>query len=107
RPTTETGGGRPTGGHGAQPRKKWPCHLLGRGGAAVLALEALDPAGGVHQLLFAGVEGVALGADFHVDVALVGRAGRKAMPAGAYHLDGIVGGMNRRLHGQITWKPQL
>ena len=40
------------------------------GGAA---LEALDPAAGVDQLLLAGVEGVALGAELDVQVRLVER----------------------------------
>ena len=34
----------------------------------VALLEPLDAAGGVHQMLLAGEEGVALRADFHLDV---------------------------------------
>ena len=50
---------------------------LGGVGFGVLAAEALDATGGVHQLLLAGKERVAGGADFHVDIALVGRAGKR------------------------------
>jgi len=35
------------------------------------SLETFDAAGRIHQLLFAGEERVAGGADFHADVALV------------------------------------
>src|ERR1019366_7954793 len=40
-------------------------------GLGVLAAETLDASGGVHQLLLAGEERMAGGADFHADVALV------------------------------------
>ena len=46
-------------------------------GLGVLAAEALDAACGVDQLLLAGEERVAGGADFDDDVALVGGAGLK------------------------------
>ena len=46
-----------------------------RVGGGVLAAEALDAAGGVDQLLLAGEERVAGGADFDDDVALVRGAG--------------------------------
>src|SRR2546421_10727298 len=45
-------------------------------------LEALDPAAGVDQLLLAGVERMAGGADFDVDFRL-GRPRRELVPAGA------------------------
>src|SRR4051794_40007786 len=44
------------------------------------ALEALDAAAGVHELLLARVEGMAVGADLDVHVAL-GRAGDELVPA--------------------------
>src|SRR6266851_3601667 len=53
-----------------------------------LAAEALDATCGVDQLLLAGEEGVAGGADFEDDVALVRGAGLKVVSAGA--LDGDV-----------------
>ena len=39
---------------------------------AVLLVELINTAAGVNQLLLAGVEGVALGADFNGDVLLGG-----------------------------------
>ena len=54
------------------------------GGVGVLFGEAFDAAGGVDELLFAGEEGVAIGADFDVEaVALDGRARLKIVAAGA------------------------
>ena len=55
-----------------------------------LAAEALDAACGVDQLLLAGEERVAGGADFDDDVALVRRAGLKVVAAGALDGDGVV-----------------
>jgi hypothetical protein len=43
----------------------------------VLAAEALHATGGIHELLLAGEEGMAGGADFYADVALMGGAGNK------------------------------
>ena len=73
---------------------------FGFGGVAfgVLAAEALDAAGGVHELLLAGKEGMAGGADFHADVALVGGACDKSVAARAMHADLTVVGMNGCFH---------
>ena len=49
---------------------------------AVLLVELVNTAAGVDQLLLAGVERVALGADFNGDV-LTGRAGLDDVAAGA------------------------
>ena len=64
---------------------------------AVLLVELVNAAAGVNQLLLAGVEGVALGADFHGDV-LLGRTGLDDSAASA--LDGglLVIGMDSFLH---------
>ena len=64
---------------------------------AVLLVELVNAAAGVNQLLLAGVEGVALGADFHGDV-LLGGAGLDDSAASA--LDGglLVIGMDSFLH---------
>ena len=70
------------------------CSCLG-----VLAAEALDAAGRVHQLLLAGKKWMAIGADFHVNVALVGRAGSERMAARAEHANLVVCRMNSCLHG--------
>src|SRR5437899_58433 len=57
--------------HGADSayRKAWGLSLLAAAGA-VAALEALDATAGVHQLLLAGVEGVALVAQLGVQLGL-------------------------------------
>src|ERR1039458_8341792 len=64
----------------------------------VLAAETLDAAGGVHELLLAGKEGMAGGADFYADVALVGGAGDECVTAGAMHADFAVAGMDGCFH---------
>jgi hypothetical protein len=66
------------------------CGCLASVGLGELAAETLDASGGVDQLLLAGEEGVASGADFEDDVALVGGAGLKVRPAGALYGDGLV-----------------
>jgi hypothetical protein len=73
--------------------------LAVRTNLGVLAAEALDPARGIHQLLFTGEKRVATGADFHVDVALVGGAGSKGATARAMHVDFVVCRMNGCFHG--------
>ena len=66
---------------------------------AVLLVELINAAAGVDQLLLAGVEGVALGADLNRDVGL-GGAGLDDGAASA--LDGglLVFRMDSFLHGQ-------
>ena len=66
----------------------------GLAGFGILAAEALDAASGVDEALLAGEEGVAGGADFDVDVALVGRTGFKAVATGAENADGGVVGVD-------------
>jgi hypothetical protein len=53
--------------------------LLRRFRFGVLAAEALDASGGVHELLLAGEKWMASRADFNVNVALVSRTGRKVV----------------------------
>ena len=67
-------------------------------GLFVLAAEALDSAGGVYELLFAGEERVAVRADFQVDIALMGGSGGKAVPARAHHAYLVVCGMDIGFH---------
>ena len=45
---------------------------------------------------------VAIGADFYVDVALMGRTGRKRVAARAMHAHFVVCGMDSCLHGVIN-----
>src|SRR5688500_7708585 len=72
---------------------------------AVLLLEALDPAGAIHDLLPAGIERMAFGADVDGE-----RAARRARgEAGAARAgDGglFVLGMDFRLHGDLC-APQI
>src|SRR5262245_2880404 len=76
--------------------------LLGGGfgcGVGVLLGEALDAAGGVHKLLLAGEEGMAVGADFDVQpVALDGGTRLKIVPASTVNGYGMIVGMNTGLH---------
>src|SRR3954452_24317969 len=64
---------------------------------AAAALEAVDPSAGVHELLAARVEGMAVRADLDVDLALR-RAGRELVPAGAADVRLDVLGMDFGLH---------
>ena len=64
------------------------------GGAA---LEALHAAARVHELLAAGVEGVALGADLDVQLRL-GRARAELIAAGAANVRLDVLGMDSLFH---------
>ena len=59
-------------------------------GSCELAAEAFDATCGVDQLLLAGEEWVAGGADFKDDVALVRGAGLKVGSAGALDGDDVV-----------------
>src|SRR6266566_2419534 len=59
-------------------------------GLFVLAAEALDAPGGVHQLLLAGKKRMAIGADFHVDGAFVRGPCNKLVAARAMYAYFIV-----------------
>src|SRR6185295_12312364 len=67
--------------------------------ARKLALEALDPAAGVDQLLLARVERVAVAADLHLDLRL-GGAGGELRAARAPHVGLDVLGMDVCLQGR-------
>src|SRR6476661_9955089 len=73
---------------------------LARGALGSAALEPLDAATGVDQLLATRVERVALGADLHVDLGL-GRACRELVPARAAHVGFDVFRVDRGLHSSI------
>ena len=64
----------------------------------ILAAEALDASRGVHQLLLAGKERMAVGADLNADVALVRGTGRKVVATRAVDLYLIVCGVNSSFH---------
>ena len=67
----------------------------------VLAAEALDTAGGVQHLLLAGEERVAVGADFHVDVALMSGASGERVSARAQDAYFVVSWVNSSLHNSF------
>jgi hypothetical protein len=79
--------------------------LLGGGlrGSSVLLLETVYPAFGVDQLLLAREERVAAGADFHANVALVGRPGLEVITARADDVNGFVVRMNSGFHGDTSF----
>src|SRR5262245_56939883 len=93
--------------HARSERARSPGASAGRRGAgvarsallAVFAVETLDPAGGVHELLLAGEEGMARRADLDVD-ALPRGAGLDDIAAGADDCALLVAGMNAFLHGE-------
>ena len=60
-------------------------------------VETINTSTGVNQLLLAGIEGVALGADFDTDV-LLGRTGSKGVTAGATDRGLFVVGMDAFSH---------
>ena len=60
----------------------------------ILAAEPLDASCCIHQALLPGKERVAIGANFHVNVTLVGRSGLKIVSAGAFNRHRGVIGMN-------------
>jgi hypothetical protein len=68
-------------------------------GVGVFLGEAFDAARSVNQLLFAGEERVAIGADFDFEhVAFDGRACGEIVAASAMHGDGVIVGMNTGFH---------
>ena len=68
------------------------------GFAAVTLIEAIHASCSVDQLLLTGKKRVAGGTDFHVQVALFGRAGLERFAAGAGNVDLYVFGVNSWFH---------
>ncbi len=84
----------------------WTANLgFGRFFLRVLSAKTFHPAGGIHKLLLAGKEWMAIGANFYVDVALVGRTSGKAVAARAHDSDFVVSGMNGCFHDLLTSVP--
>ena len=67
----------------------------------VLLVELVNAAAGVNELLLAGVEGVALGADFNDDV-LLGAAGFDDLAASAADGGLLIVGVDSRLHSNFS-----
>src|SRR3954468_10602002 len=86
---------RPGPGGGAGSYKYLPAAGLGR----VPLLEALDASGGVDQLLLAGEERVAGGADLQAHLVL-GGMGLEGVTARAVHGHHVQRGMHVFLHGR-------
>jgi hypothetical protein len=63
----------------------------------VLLPKAFYAAGGIHQLLLAGEEGMAGGTDFHLDIPY-GRTSFDHIPAGAGYFCHLIFGMNLLSH---------
>jgi hypothetical protein len=63
----------------------------------VFFAEPFDPAGGINQLLLSRKEGMAGGADLHLDI-LGGGSGFDYIPAGAAYPGHLVFGMNAFFH---------
>ena len=81
--------------------RKSPYHLLAVRTAFLLQIESLvetvNTSTGVNQLLLAGIERVALGADFNSDV-LLGGAGGKSIATSATNRSLFVVGMDAFSH---------
>jgi hypothetical protein len=65
---------------------------------AVLLTEALNPAGGIDNLLLAGIERMAVGTDFYSQRLAAGGAGLKLVAAAATDVDFNVVGVNALFH---------
>jgi hypothetical protein len=65
----------------------------------VFPAEPVDAPAGVENLLFAGVERVAGGADLDVQLFTECRSRREAVPAAAQHFDLAIGRMDAFFHG--------
>ena len=66
----------------------------------VLPFKLIYTSGGIYQFLFAREERVALGTDFHADIALMGGPRFENVSTGADDIQFIVGGMNSGFHGR-------
>ncbi len=74
------------------------CFGFSRVALSILAPEALNAAGGVHELLLTGKEGMTRGTNLYANVALVGGAGDKCVTAGAMYANLVVAGMDGCFH---------
>jgi len=70
-------------------------------GLLELLLEAVDASLGIHQLLAAGEERVAVRTNFNAQVALMRGTCLEGVPAGADNVYFFVGGMNTGFHFQL------
>lgn len=71
----------------------------------VLLAELVDAAAGVHNLLLAGIEGMAVRAHFDLQVMTQCRARDKYVATAASHIDVFVIGMNAGFHDCLGLTP--
>jgi hypothetical protein len=90
----------------ANPRRKNLVLLRGLC-LGVFPAEALHASGGIDELLLAGEKRMAIRANFHRDVALMGRAGHKCITARAVHAHFVVCGMNSCFHRISAFRPTV
>jgi len=98
---------KPRRSEGLNPCNTRPKLLFGRRPClGILPAEAFDATSGVDQLLLAGKEWVASGADFYVDIALVSRTGSEMVAARAHDAYFVVNGVNGCLHSLRNLYPE-
>jgi hypothetical protein len=71
---------------------------LGGAGHLVLPLKFIHAACRVNQLLAAGEEGVAVGANLNADVALMSRTCFEHVSTGADYIELVISGVNTSFH---------
>src|SRR5579871_1629519 len=72
--------------------------FFGGAGLLIFLLELIHAPGGVDQLLAAGKERVAVGADFNANVALVRGTRLEHVAAGADYIELVISGVNTSFH---------
>ena len=72
-----------------------------RGCRSVLLAKLVDAARGVQDLLLAGIERMAVGTDFHLEVVSQSRSRLERVPTGAGHGDFFVFRMRIGFHGSL------
>ena len=83
------------------PRRKTRALSISKLLKTVLSVELINTAAGVDQLLLAGVERVALGADLDADAG-TGGTSLDGGAAGALDDSGLIVGMDSGLHNNIS-----
>jgi hypothetical protein len=78
----------------------------GRGGGVLLA-ELVHAAGGIDDLLLAGIEGMAVGADFNLKIVSQSRPRLERIAAGAANVDFCVVGMRIGFHGVLSIRAEF
>ena len=91
---------RATAGHSLKAvlRSDRRAFAFGRARLLILLFELIHAACSVDQLLTASEEGVAVGADFHADIALVSGTRLEHVATGANHIEFVISGVNTSFH---------